>query len=417
MINSVIRWSLANRTVVVMLAAILTAWGIYALKKTPVDAIPDLSDVQVIIRTSFPGQAPRVVEDQVTYPLATSMLAVPGAVTVRGYSFFGDSYVYILFEDGTDIYWARSRVLEYLSQAATALPAGVTPTLGPDATGGGWVFQYALIDRSGRRDVAELRSLQDWFLKYELQSLPGVSEVASVGGMVRQYEILLDPERLRAWGISLLQIRQAVASGNQEVGGSVIEMGEAEYMVRATGYVDSLDKLRNLPLNVTARGVPVLLGDVADVRFGPAARRGVADLNGEGEAVGGIVVMRWGKNATDVIDAVRNRLDELASGLPEGVEIVTVYDRSALIERAQDSLRGKLVEELFLVALVCALFLFHVRSTLVAVISLPLGVLMAFIGMHQLGINANIMSLGGLSLIHISEPTRHDSGSRMPSSA
>jgi len=398
MINSVIRWSLANRTVVVMLAAILTAWGIYALKKTPVDAIPDLSDVQVIIRTSFPGQAPRVVEDQVTYPLATSMLAVPGAVTVRGYSFFGDSYVYILFEDGTDIYWARSRVLEYLSQAATALPAGVKPTLGPDATGVGWVFQYALIDRSGRRDVAELRSLQDWFLKYELQSLPGVSEVASVGGMVRQYEILLDPERLRAWGISLLQIRQAVASGNQEVGGSVIEMGEAEYMVRATGYVDSLDKLRNLPLNVTARGVPVLLGDVADVRFGPAARRGVADLNGEGEAVGGIVVMRWGENATDVIDAVRNRLDELASGLPEGVEIVTVYDRSALIERAQDSLRGKLVEELFLVALVCALFLFHVRSTLVAVISLPLGVLMAFIGMHQLGINANIMSLGGIAI-------------------
>jgi Cu(I)/Ag(I) efflux system membrane protein CusA/SilA len=398
MINSVIRWSVANRTVVIMLAAILAAWGIYALKKTPVDAIPDLSDVQVIIRTSFPGQAPRVVEDQVTYPLATSMLAVPGAVTVRGYSFFGDSYVYILFEDGTDIYWARSRVLEYLSQAATALPAGVKPALGPDATGVGWVFQYALIDRSGRHDVAELRSLQDWFLKYELQSLPGVSEVASVGGMVRQYEILLDPERLRAWGISLLQVRQAVASGNQEVGGSVIELGEAEYMVRATGYVDSLDKLRNLPLNVTAGGVPVLLGDVADVRFGPAPRRGVADLNGEGEAVGGIVVMRWGENATDVIDAVRNRLDELASGLPEGVEIVTVYDRSALIERAQDSLRGKLVEELFLVALVCALFLFHFRSTLVAVISLPLGVLVAFIAMHQLGINANIMSLGGIAI-------------------
>jgi Cu(I)/Ag(I) efflux system membrane protein CusA/SilA len=326
------------------------------------------------------------------------MLAVPGAVTVRGYSFFGDSYVYILFEDGTDIYWARSRVLEYLSQAATALPAGVKPALGPDATGVGWVFQYALIDRSGRHDVAELRSLQDWFLKYELQSLPGVSEVASVGGMVRQYEILLDPERLRAWGISLLQVRQAVASGNQEVGGSVIELGEAEYMVRATGYVDSLDKLRNLPLNVTAGGVPVLLGDVADVRFGPAPRRGVADLNGEGEAVGGIVVMRWGENATDVIDAVRNRLDELASGLPEGVEIVTVYDRSALIERAQDSLRGKLVEELFLVALVCALFLFHFRSTLVAVISLPLGVLVAFIAMHQLGINANIMSLGGIAI-------------------
>ena len=398
MINSIIRWAVRNRIVVLMLAAIMTAWGAFALRNTPVDAIPDLSDVQVIIRTSFPGQAPRVVEDQITYPLATAMLAVPGAVTVRGYSFFGDSYVYVLFEDGTDLYWARSRVLEYLSQVAGSLPAGVRPALGPDATGVGWVFQYALVDRSGRHDVAELRSLQDWFLKYEIQALPGVAEVASVGGMVRQYEILLDPERLRAWGISLMEIREAVASGNQEVGGSVIELGEAEYMVRATGYVDSLEKLRELPLKVTGEGVPVLLGDVADVRFGPAPRRGVADLDGEGEAVGGIVVMRWGENATGVINAVRERLEELAQGLPEGVEIVTVYDRSALIERAQDTLRGKLIEELLLVALVCAVFLFHARSTLVAVISLPLGVLGAFIAMYHLGINANIMSLGGIAI-------------------
>jgi len=398
MINSIIRWSVANRTVVLMLAVILSAWGVFALRHTPVDAIPDLSDVQVIIRTSFPGQAPRVVEDQVTYPLATSMLAVPGAVTVRGYSFFGDSYVYVLFEDGTDIYWARSRVLEYLSQAASRLPAGVTPALGPDATGVGWVFQYALVDRTGHHDVAELRSLQDWFLKYEIQSLPGVAEVASVGGMVRQYEILLDPERLRAWGIDLTTIRQAVASGNQEVGGSVIELGEAEYMVRATGYVDSLEKLRSLPLTVTPGGVPVLLGDVAEVRFGPAPRRGLADLDGEGEAVGGIVVMRWGGNATEVIGAVRTRLEELGRGLPEGVEIVPVYDRSALIERAQESLRGKLTEELILVALVCAIFLFHARSTLVAVISLPLGVLGAFVAMYHLGINANIMSLSGIAI-------------------
>jgi Cu(I)/Ag(I) efflux system membrane protein CusA/SilA len=398
MINSIIRWSVQNRIVVLMLAAIMAAWGAFALRNTPVDAIPDLSDVQVIIRTSFPGQAPRVVEDQVTYPLATAMLAVPGAVTVRGYSFFGDSYVYVLFEDGTDLYWARSRVLEYLSQVAGSLPAGVRPALGPDATGVGWVFQYALVDRSGRHDIAELRSLQDWFLKYEIQALPGVAEVASVGGMVRQYEILLDPERLRAWGISLTEIRESVASGNQEVGGSVIELGEAEYMVRATGYVDSLEKLRELPLKVTGDGVPVLLGDVADVRFGPAPRRGVADLDGEGEAVGGIVVMRWGENATDVIRDVRERLDELALGLPEGVEIVTVYDRSALIERAQDTLRGKLIQELLLVALVCAVFLFHARSTLVAVISLPLGVLGAFIAMYHLGINANIMSLGGIAI-------------------
>jgi len=398
MINSIIRWSVANRTVVLMLAVLLAAWGVFALRHTPVDAIPDLSDVQVIIRTNFPGQAPRVVEDQVTYPLATSMLAVPGAVTVRGYSFFGDSYVYVLFEDGTDIYWARSRVLEYLSQAASSLPEGVKPALGPDATGVGWVFQYALVDRSGRHDVAELRSLQDWFLKYELQSLPGVAEVATVGGMVRQYEILLDPERLRAWGIDIMEVRRAVASGNQEVGGSVIELGEAEYMVRATGYVDNLQKLRDLPLKVTSEGVPVLLGDVADVRFGPRSRRGVADLNGEGDAVGGIIVMRWGENATRVIDGVRERLAELATGLPEGVEIVTVYDRSALIQRAQDSLRGKLIEELVLVALVCAIFLFHLRSTLVAAISLPLGVLGAFVAMYQLGINANIMSLGGIAI-------------------
>ncbi len=398
MIRTIIRWSIDNRVVVLLLAALLAAWGSFALRNTPVDAIPDLSDVQVIIRTSFPGQAPRVVEDQVTYPLTTAMLAVPGAVTVRGYSFFGDSYVYVIFEDGTDIYWARSRVLEYLSQVAGNLPADVKPALGPDATGVGWVFQYALVDRSGRQDVAELRSLQDWFLKYELQALPGVAEVATVGGMVRQYEILLDPERLRAWGIDVLDVRRAVASGNREVGGSVIELGEAEYMVRATGYVDSLESLRALPLTVTAEGVPVQLGDVAEVRFGPAPRRGIGDLDGEGEAVGGIVVMRWGENATDVIEAVRNRLDELQSGLPEGVELVVVYDRSDLIDRAQRSLRGKLIGELLLVALVCAVFLFHARSTMVTVVSLPLGVLAAFGAMYHLGINANIMSLGGIAI-------------------
>ncbi|MGB5544493.1 MAG: CusA/CzcA family heavy metal efflux RND transporter, partial [Gammaproteobacteria bacterium] len=360
--------------------------------------IPDLSDVQVIIRASYPGQAPGVVEDQVTYPLATAMLAVPGATTVRGYSFFGDSYVYVLFEDGTDLYWARSRVLEYLNQATASLPPEVKPALGPDATGVGWVFQYALIDRSGSNDIAELRSLQDWFLKYELQSLPGVAEVASVGGMVRQYEILLDPERMRTWAVSLNMVREAVTAGNREVGGSVIELGEAEYMVRATGYIQSLEQLRALPLSLAPGGVPVLLGDVAEVRFGPAARRGIADLNGEGEAVGGIVVMRWGENATDVIGAVRARLDELQAGLPQGVEIVVVYDRSALILRAQENLRGKLVEELLLVALVCAVFLFHLRSTMVAVISLPLGVLMAFIAMNRMGLNANIMSLSGIAI-------------------
>jgi Cu(I)/Ag(I) efflux system membrane protein CusA/SilA len=398
MIQAIILWSVRNRVVVLLLALLTAAWGAVSVRHTPVDAIPDLSDVQVIIRTSFPGQAPAVVEDQVTYPLATAMLAVPGASTVRGYSFFGDSYVYVLFEDGTDIYWARSRVLEYLNQATALLPAEVRPALGPDATGVGWVFQYALIDRTGQNDIAELRSLQDWFLKYELQSLPGVAEVASVGGMVRQYEILLDPERMRTWGVTLGMVREAVAAGNREVGGSVIELGEAEYMVRATGYIQSLDELRALPLSVAAGGVPVLLGDVAQVRFGPAPRRGIADLDGEGEAVGGIVVMRWGENATQVIDAVRTRLDELAGGLPAGVELVVVYDRSDLIKRAQDSLRGKLVEELLLVTLVCAVFLFHLRSTMVAVISLPLGVLMAFIAMGQLGINANIMSLGGIAI-------------------
>jgi Cu(I)/Ag(I) efflux system membrane protein CusA/SilA len=398
MIEKVIRWSLANRPIVLLFAAMTTAWGVYALKQTPVDAIPDLSDVQVIIRTSHPGQAPRVVEDQVTYPLSTSMLAVPGAVAVRGYSFFGDSYVYVLFEDGTDLYWARSRVLEYLSQAASQLPDNVKPALGPDATGVGWIFQYALVDRSGNHDAADLRSLQDWFLKYELQALPGVAEVAGIGGMVRQYEILLDPERLRSWGISIRDVRNAVAAGNREVGGSVIELGEAEYMVRATGYIENLEDLEALPLTVTGDGVPVLLGDVADIRFGPAPRRGAGDLDGEGEAVGGIVVMRWGENAVEVIDAVRHRLEELSAGLPDGVELVVVYDRSDLIVRAQSNLRGKLTEELLLVSLVCALFLMTIRSTLVAVISLPLGVLIAFICMYHLGINANIMSLGGIAI-------------------
>jgi Cu(I)/Ag(I) efflux system membrane protein CusA/SilA len=398
MINHVIRWSLENRFMVLLLAAILAAWGAYAVKHTPLDAIPDLSDVQVIVRTSYAGQAPQVVEDQVTYPLTTAMLAVPRAVTVRGYSFFGDSFVYVIFEDGTDPYWARTRVLEYLSQAAGRLPADARPELGPDATGVGWIYEYALVDRSGNHDLAGLRSLQDWFLKYELQTVPGVSEVATIGGMVRQYQVVVDPNRLRAYGMPLSRVRTAIQRGNQEVGGSVIEMAEAEYMVRATGYIDELEDLRRIPLGVSDSGTPIMLEDVAEVRYGPMLRRGVAELDGEGEVVGGVIVMRFGENAKATIDRVKARLAELRSGLPPGVEIVETYDRSALIERAVDTLSGKLVQEFIIVALVCALFLFHLRSSLVIVLSLPLGILAAFIVMQQLGINANIMSLGGIAI-------------------
>ena len=398
MITKIIDWSIHNRFMVLMLTFILTGWGIYAVKNTPLDAIPDLSDVQVIIKTSFPGQAPRVVEDQVTYPLTTAMLSVPKATNVRGYSFFGDSYVYVIFEDGTDPYWARSRVLEYLSQVEANLPPQARPTLGPDATGVGWVYQYVLVDRTGRHDLAQLRSLQDWFLKFELQTVAGVSEVATVGGMVKQYQVVLHPDRLRAFGLPLAKIKMAIKNANQEVGGSVIEMAEAEYMVRATGYIDDMDDLRNIPLGMNDNGVPILLKDVADIRLGPQMRRGIAELDGEGEVVGGIVVMRYGENALTTIEGVKQKLRELQQGLPEGVEIVETYDRSSLINRAVDTLTGKLVEEFIVVALVCAVFLFHLRSSLVIILSLPVGILTAFIIMQQQGINANIMSLGGIAI-------------------
>ncbi|PJG59295.1 efflux RND transporter permease subunit, partial [Aeromonas cavernicola] len=398
MIPSIIRWSVGNRFLVLLLTAMLTAWGLWSVKQTPVDALPDLSDVQVIIKTTYPGQAPQVVEDQVTYPLTTAMLAVPGATTVRGYSFFGDSFVYVLFDDNTDLYWARARVLEYLSQVAPNLPASARPQLGPDATGVGWVYQYALVDRTGKHDLSELTSLQNWFLKYELQTVNGVSEVATVGGMVRQYQVRVDPDKLRAYGIPLSLIETAIAQGNQETGASVIEMAEAEYMVRASGYLKSVEDLKQIPLGTTVRGAPLLLGDVADVITGPQMRRGIAELNGEGEVVGGIIVMRYGENAQHTIDGVKARLDELKSSLPQGVEIVTVYDRSDLIARAIDNLSGKLVEEFAVVVLVCLAFLFHLRSSLVVVITLPIAILVAFIVMHLQGINANIMSLGGIAI-------------------
>ncbi len=398
MIAGLIRWSIENRFLVLIATGFLVAWGMYSVKQTPVDALPDLSDVQVIIKTSFPGQAPQVVEDQVTYPLTTAMLSVPKAVTVRGYSFFGDSFVYVIFEDGTDLYWARSRVLEYLSQVASRLPDNAKPALGPDATGVGWVFEYALVDRSGRHDLAELRSLQDWFLKYELQTVPGVAEVATIGGMVRQYQVVVDPDKLRAFGIPLSKLKMAIQQGNQETGGSVIEMGEAEYMVRASGYLESLDDLRDIPLGVNEQGTPLVLSDVADIRLGPQMRRGIAELDGEGEVVGGVIVMRWGENALKTINAVKIRLAELQRSLPDGVEIVTTYDRSDLIERAVATLKGKLLEEFLVVALVCAVFLFHLRSSAVIIFSLPVGILTAFIVMHLQGINANIMSLGGIAI-------------------
>ena len=398
MIAGLIRWSIDNRILVLLATGFLVAWGLYSLRQTPVDALPDLSDVQVIIKTSYPGQAPQVVEDQVTYPLTTAMLSVPKAVTVRGYSFFGDSYVYIIFEDGTDLYWARSRVLEYLNQVTGQLPDNAKPALGPDATGVGWVFEYALVDRTGQNDLSQLRSLQDWFLKYELQTVPGVAEVATIGGMVKQYQVVVDPDKLRAFNIGLAQVRQAIQAGNQETGGSVIDMGEAEYMVRATGYLQSLDDLSNVPIGVDANGTPVLLSDIAELRLGPQMRRGIAELDGDGEVVGGVVVMRWGENASKTIDAVKERLAELSSSLPDGVEVVTTYDRSALIERAVDTLQGKLIEEFLVVAFVCAVFLFHLRSSAVIILSLPVGILAAFIVMRMQGINANIMSLGGIAI-------------------
>ena len=398
MIESVIRWSVSNRFLVLLATAILVGGGLFSLKNTPVDAIPDLSDVQVIIKTSYPGQAPQVVEDQITYPLTTAMLSVPGAVTVRGYSFFGDSYVYVIFDEETDLYWARSRVLEYLSQVAPSLPNNAKPQLGPDATGVGWVYLYALIDRTGQHDISQLRSIQDWYLKYELQTVPGVSEVAAVGGMVKQYQVTVNPEKLRAFGIPLAHIQLAIKRANQEVGASVVEMAEAEYMVRASGYIQSEKDLASIPLGVNENGTPLRLKDVAEINLGPQMRRGIAELNGEGETVGGVVVMRFGENAQQTIDGVKAKLEQLKQGLPDGVEVVTVYDRSALIERAVENLWHKLLEEFAVVALVCVAFLFHVRSSLVAIISLPVGILAAFIVMHAQGINANIMSLGGIAI-------------------
>ena len=398
MITAVIRWSVHNRLLVLLLTLILVGGGVFAVKNTPVDALPDLSDVQVIVKTSYPGQAPQVVQDQVTYVLTTAMLSVPGAKTVRGFSFFGDSYVYIIFDDSTDLYWARSRVQEYLTQAANRLPEGATPELGPDATGVGWVYLYALIDKTNTLDISQLRDLQDWFLKFELQTVPGVSEVASVGGMVKQYQVNVDPNKLRAYGIPLSLIQTAIQQGNQETGASVIEMAEAEYMVTSTGYIKSVADLEAIPLGTNANGTALQLRDVANIRLGPQMRRGVSDLNGEGEATGGIVVMRYGENAQKTIELVKAKLESLKKGLPEGVEIIPVYDRSNLINNAISNLTSKLVEELIVVALVCVVFLFHVRSSLVAIITLPLGILTAFIVMYWQGINANIMSLGGIAI-------------------
>ena len=398
MIPAIIRISLANRFVIVALAFMMGAAGIWAIRETPVDAIPDLSDVQVIVRTPYPGQAPQVVENQITYPLATALLAVPGAEDVRGFSFFGDSFVYVVFEDGTDLYWARSRVLEYLGQISGSLPEGVSPQLGPDATGVGWIYQYALIDRTGNHDLAQLRTLQDWFLKYELQAVDGVSEVATIGGMVKQYQVVVDPNKLRAYDITLAQLRNAIQAANRETGGSVIEMGEAEFMIRSSGYIDELSDLASAPLMVNERGAALTLGDVADIRLGPEMRRGVGELDGEGDAVGGVVVLRWGGNALATIKAVEERIEELRPNLPDGVEIITTYDRSGVIERAIENLQKKLTQEFIVVVLVCAAFLLHLRSSLVILLSLPLGIFAAFILMKAQGVNANIMSLGGIAI-------------------
>ena len=399
MLAKIIEASIKNRFLVIIITVLITLWGLLSLSKTPLDAIPDLSDVQVIVKTSFPGQVPQVVEDQVTYPITTTMLSVPKATVVRGFSFFGDSYVYVIFEDGTDIYWARARVLEYLSQAASQLPDGVEPRLGPDATGVGWVYEYALVDKGNTHDLAQLRSLQDWFIKYELQTVPGVSEIATIGGMVKQYQVTADPNNLRAYGITLSQLKRAIQRGNQETSGSVMELGEAEYMISSKGYLKNIEDIENIPVSLNKKtGAPILLRDIAKVRIGPQMRRGIADLDGEGEVVGGIVVMRYGENALQVIEDTKAKIEELKSGLPEGVEIVTTYDRSKLILSAVDNLKIKLLEEFAVVAIVCLLFLFHLRSALVAIISLPIGILAAFIVMQNQGINANIMSLGGIAI-------------------
>lgn len=398
MIAALIRWSVGNRLLVLLGTLLLSAWGIWSMSRMPVDALPDLSDTQVIIRTTWPGQAPQIIENQVTYPLATTMMAVPGAATVRGYSFFGDSFLYVLFEDGTDLYWARSRVLEYLNQVQGRLPAGVVPALGPDATGVGWIYQYALVDRRGNHDLSQLRSLQDWFLKYELQGLPGVAEVATIGGMVRQYQVVLDPQRMANLQVTQQQVAEAIQAANQEAGGGVLELAETEFMVRASGYLQTLDDFRQIPLRLSERGVPVLLGDVARIQLGPQMRRGIADLDGEGEVAGGVVILRSGGDARETISRVRDKLTELGRGLPDGVEIVATYDRGELIDSAIANLTRKLIEEFLVVALVCLIFLWHLRSALVAIVALPIGVLVSFGVMQWQGLNANIMSLGGIAI-------------------
>ncbi len=398
MIKAIIDASLRNRFLVLIGTLLVVSVGLWAVRTMPLDAIPDLSDVQVIVFTEFPGQAPQVVEDQVTYPLTTAMLAVPYAKVVRGYSFFGLSFVYIIFEDGTDMYWARSRVLESLNYVSGRLPGGVTPTLGPDATGVGWVYEYALVDHSGNLDLSQLRSIQDWYLRYPLQTVPGVAEVASVGGYVKQYQVAVDPNALMAYNIPLAKVRHAIKRSNNDVGGRLIEMAETEYMVRGRGYIKSIEDLKEIPVSVDSQGTPIRLKDVATVKLGPELRRGVVELNGDGEVAAGVVIMRFGENALATIRGVRAKLAELAEGLPEGVEIVPVYDRGDLIERAVDNLKDKLIEEFIVVSLICMLFLLHARSALVAIVALPVGILLAFIGMRWQGINANIMSLGGIAI-------------------
>ncbi len=398
MLRRIIEGSAQSPFLTGLLAVVILGWGAFALVHTPLDAIPDLSDVQVIVFTEFPGQAPQVVEDQVTYPLTTAMLAVPFATVVRGYSFFGYSFVYVIFEDGTDIYWARSRVLEYLNFVSDRLPPGVNPRLGPDATGVGWVYEYALVDRTGQHDLSELRSIQDWYLRYELQTVPGVSEVASIGGFVRQYQVEVAPNALASYGIPLAQVRRAIQRSNDDVGGRLIEMAETEFMVRGRGYIESLDDLAEIAIGTNGEGTPILLRDVARIQEGPELRRGLVDLGGEGEVAAGVVIMRFGENALEVIHAVKAKLEQLEAGLPAGVEIVPVYDRSSLIERAVDNLKHKLIEESVIVALVCIVFLAHFRSAFVAILTLPLGVLISLIVMYYQGINANIMSLGGIAI-------------------
>ncbi|NOZ37291.1 MAG: efflux RND transporter permease subunit, partial [Gammaproteobacteria bacterium] len=398
MIKKIINMSLKDKSLVLIAAFMVLAAGFYALKNTPLDAIPDLSDVQVIVFTEFPGQAPQVVEDQVTYPLTTAMLAVPKAKVVRGYSFFGFSFVYIIFEDHTDMYWARSRVLEYLNYVSGRLPAGVNPTLGPDATGVGWVYEYALVDHTGKHDLSQLRSIQDWYLRYPLQTVEGVSEVASIGGYVKQYQVEVDPNVLANYNIPLSKVKRAIQRSNNDVGGRLVEMAETEYMVRGLGYIKSIDDLKSIPVGVDKNGTPIRLQDVAHIQLGPELRRGLSELNGKGEVAGGVVIMRFGENALATIEGVRKKLDELKQGLPKGVEIVPVYDRSKLINRAVDNLRDKLIEESIVVSIICMVFLLHARSALVAILTLPLGILMAFIFMHAQGINANIMSLGGIAI-------------------